>query len=435
MPASAAPNPRFEPGVATVGGKVYAFGGFRSDFTVYRSYASYDPVSDTWANLGDLPAGMAETHMGVAHDDRYVYFAGGFGGDLQNASPSQWITDELWRYDTQTNTWLERASMPAARGAGVLALVGNRLHYIGGNSADRVTNVDSHFVYDIASNAWLAAATPTPDAKDHSSVAVVGTRIYVLGGEYGHDERHQQQRSVDVYDTATGSWNSPFKPADIPETKSHTEGGTYVSGGAIVIAGGQIDPNPANCTIFGACMQPSDTVFSYEPALDRWTDLGRLPAARQGAIVQEVSERVVVALGGAQTNDPRAETWVGLLADQSGSGASFGSASVGGRGSMAGGGSAITPSCGYGANVRLAWRKPRAKLRSIVVTANGKRLARLGGNRRSISIPLTRMSGDVRILIRATAATGKTRRFTAGKTFTECGPASAGTLRLKPSRR
>ena len=61
---------------------------------------TYDPAARKWTSLGTLPAGMAETHLGATTDGQYMYFAGGFGGDLNlSASPSQWVSDKVWRYD------------------------------------------------------------------------------------------------------------------------------------------------------------------------------------------------------------------------------------------------------------------------------------------------------------------------------------------------
>jgi N-acetylneuraminic acid mutarotase len=298
--ATPAPEPRFESAAIAVGGRIYSFGAFSdSEFRVNRSYVSYDPATDTWTSLGTLPSGMAETHLGLATDGRYVYLAGGFGGDLQVASPSQWITDKVWRYDTATNTWLQIATLPQARGAGGLDLVGRKLHYISGNPADRVTNVPEHFVYDLDTRQWSTAA-PFPDPKDHFSTAVIGNKIYVIGGEYRHDQLHLQQSSVHVYDATTDTWT---QLADLPMAKSHTEGGTFVSQGKIIMAGGQVDN-----------FQPTGQVVSYDPATNAWTTLTpSLPVTLQGAIVQRIGQQIVLAMGALQTDQPQTRTWTGGL--------------------------------------------------------------------------------------------------------------------------
>jgi Malectin domain/Kelch motif len=292
---TSSPTACFEATATTVGDTIYRFGGFDASFDVIRTYSSYRPATDTWTTLGTLPAGMAESHVAVANDGRYVYLAGGFGGDIDTSrAPTQWISDAVMRYDTVGRTWSRIATLPQPRGAGTLDLVDGKLHYISGNPADRVTNVADHFVLDLSTGRWTTAA-PIPDAKDHLSSVVLDGRIYTMGGEHGHDERHLQRATVHVYDPATDAWT---RLADLPQAKSHIEAGTFVHGSRIVMAGGQVDN-----------FQPTDGVVAYDPATDAWSVLPPLPVKRQGAIVQRVGDEVVLALGGVQTNQPQSGVW------------------------------------------------------------------------------------------------------------------------------
>jgi N-acetylneuraminic acid mutarotase len=226
--------------------------------------------------------------------------AGGFGGDLDTTkSPTQWISDWVMRYDTQNDTWSQIATLPQPRGAGALQLVNGQLHYFGGNPADRVSNVGDHYVYDLASATWSTAKS-MPNPKDHFSTVVIGSKIYAVGGEYGHDTLHQQQPTAAVYDTTNDTWTTL---ANMPIAKSHTEAGTYVSAGKIVMAGGQVDN-----------YQPTNNVISYDPLVDAWATLTpSLPVQRQGAVIQQVGSQVFLTLGGIQTNQPQSGTWVGQL--------------------------------------------------------------------------------------------------------------------------
>jgi hypothetical protein len=298
--AASAPQPRFEEAAAVVAGKVYAFGGFSDpQFRVNRSYVSYDPAANKWTPLGTMPTGMAETHLGITADDRYIYFVGGFGGDLDTTkNPTQWISDSVWRYDTTNNTWQLIAKLPQLRGAGGAKLVGRQLHYFGGNPTDRVTNVGDHYIYDLDTGNWSTAA-PMPDPKDHFSTVLLNDKIYAVGGEHGHDQLHQQMADVHAFDTVANNWT---RLADLPTAKSHTEGATFGTDGKIVMAGGQLDN-----------YQPTSQVVAYDPAANAWTTLQPLPALRQGAIVQRIGYKVVITLGAVQTNQAQANTWIGQL--------------------------------------------------------------------------------------------------------------------------
>jgi N-acetylneuraminic acid mutarotase len=58
-------------------------------------------------------------------------------------------------------------------------------------------------VYDPATNSW-AQAPPLPTARSGIATAVLGTRLFVFGGEAPSGTFGQ----VEVYDTATNGWTS-----------------------------------------------------------------------------------------------------------------------------------------------------------------------------------------------------------------------------------
>lgn len=299
--AADAPSPRFEAAGTVVGTKIYVFGGFKnSDFQVDRTYAAYDTATNTWATLGTMPVGMAESHAGIAYDDsRYIYFAGGLSGDFQfNVSPPQVISDDLWRYDTISNSFTQIGDLPAPRGAGALDLIGRTLHYFGGFNADQVTDVGDHWVYNLDIGAWTSAA-PMPNPKDHFSSAVLNGKIYAFGGEHGHHTLHLQQTDMHVYDPATDTWT---QLASMPLGKSHIESGSFVLDGKIVMAGGQTDN-----------FDSTTSVVAYDPSANAWTTLAPLPVQRQGSVIRAVGNAVYMVTGAVYTAGPLSTVFVGQL--------------------------------------------------------------------------------------------------------------------------
>ncbi|MCU1517296.1 MAG: hypothetical protein JWQ75_2017 [Pseudarthrobacter sp.] len=297
--AASAPAPIFEAAGVALGGLVYRFGGFNATWQVLRSYHSYNPATNSWKSLGTLPTGMAESHLGITQDGRYIYLAGGFAGKVDDTkNPTQTISNRVYRYDPASNVFQQITTLPQARGGGAFAALNGKLHYITGNSADRVTNVSSHYVYDLALGTWgTAAAFPNP--KDHVSYVVAGGKIYVMGGEHGHSEQHEQQSDFHSFDPAANAWT---RLPDMPMAKSHIEGGTFVSGGHIIMAGGQTHD-----------FQPTAQVAAFDLAKNTWSTLASLPVPRQGAIVQRVDNRIVFALGALETHEPQSGVWIGQL--------------------------------------------------------------------------------------------------------------------------
>lgn len=298
---ASAPIARFEATAHTFNGKIYAFGGFiNSSFNVTQRVDVYDAASNTWSRLRDLPADMAQTHIAIADDGQYMYLAGGFAGNLQSSqTPSQVATSKVYRYDPQTDTWTAMLSLPSARGAGGMAIVGRTLHYIGGNPPDRVTNLPDHLVLNLDNPTTWTTAAAHPNPKDHFSIVVLNGKIYTVGGEHGHDQLHEQQSDLHVYDPATDRWT---QLASMPVAKSHMEAGTFVYNGRIVFAGGQIDN-------FGS----TSGVVAYDPLSDTWSTLAPLPAQRQGAVVTVIGNKVIVTLGAVTTNSPQSTTWIGTV--------------------------------------------------------------------------------------------------------------------------
>lgn len=296
-----APSPVacFEGAGLALGGLLYRFGGFDSSFRVLRSYGTYNPATNSWSALGTLPAGMAESHLGVADDGRYIYLAGGFAGNLDTTkTPTQTVSDRVYSFDPGSGVFRLITRLPKPRGAGALAYLDGKLHYISGNPADRVTNVGDHFVFDLGTGTWTSAA-PLPNPKDHMSCAVLGGRIFIIGGEHGHDVLHEQQADCHAYDPGTNSWTAV---ASLPMAKSHIESGTFISDGRIIMAGGQTDN-----------FQPTSQVVALDVPKNAWTVLPSLPAPRQGALVQRVGNRIVMALGGIQTHEPQKSVFLGTI--------------------------------------------------------------------------------------------------------------------------
>src|ERR1700693_4927840 len=72
----AAPSPfaRVEAPSAVVDGKLYLFGGFVTGLGASNEVDVYDPASDSWKRLNDMPTRV--THLNPAIDRGSIWFAG-----------------------------------------------------------------------------------------------------------------------------------------------------------------------------------------------------------------------------------------------------------------------------------------------------------------------------------------------------------------------
>ncbi|MBC7782260.1 MAG: carbohydrate-binding protein [Burkholderiales bacterium] len=292
--AAASPVARFEPYSFSYNDKLYILGGWKNgSFEGTKRIDVYNPATNSWSRRNDMKA--PETHAGMALDEQkgVVYFVGGHRGKYPSTP-----TNEVWKYTIASDSWqMLSAHLPRRLGANSAHVVNGKLHSISGNPEDRVTNIGDHYVLDLSNiGAGFKRAASLPSPRDHVSSAEVGDKIYIIGGEFGHDKHHIQQKLVHVYDPKTDKWT---RLADAPKSKSHAEASTFVMNGKIIIAGGQVTPQ-----------NPTSSVARYDPSTNTWTTLASLPAARQGTVVQLVGDYFVFTVGGIKTNEPQKTTWI-----------------------------------------------------------------------------------------------------------------------------
>ncbi|MFN0182139.1 MAG: Kelch repeat-containing protein [Gemmatimonadales bacterium] len=289
------PGPRYESTVAVVGDHLYVLGGFvTNQLDAGADVFRFDRTAGQWTQLRDMPTPVTHRNAAVAGDT--VWLAGGFVG----RHPGQ-VTDEGWVYLTPLDEWRRASPLPAPRGGGVLAVLGDSLHYVGGYGPTRDTHVADHWRIaksDFAAGraAWQTAA-PLPSARGHAAGVVVDGRLYVLGGVERHDPVQIDVAMVDRYDPATDRWEAV---APLPRPRSHTEPGTFVHRGRIWVVGGRSRP---------AYRQQLADVTVYDPATGRWRAEAPLPEPRMAPIAVALGDTVVAGLGSTDDRDRVPDLW------------------------------------------------------------------------------------------------------------------------------
>jgi N-acetylneuraminic acid mutarotase len=127
------PTARNHAAIGVVNGKIYVIGGrLGAAFIGIASNTDvveeYDPATDSW---GAVRARMLTARSASAwgtHGGR-IYVA---GGEYQNAQLMAAFR-ALEAYDPATNQWVSLPSMPIPRHGLAGAMVGNRLHLVGGD--------------------------------------------------------------------------------------------------------------------------------------------------------------------------------------------------------------------------------------------------------------------------------------------------------------
>ena len=278
---------------AVVDGKLYIFGGFSGDLGPVLRSDVYNPATNTWTQLPNLPKRL--THAGIAAVDHDIYIAGGYIGLGDTGYSQQFGTTDVWKYNIDTKQWTSVVALPKAVAGGGLVLLGRELHWVGGNNNLR-QDIGDHYILNLDNIAagWKTS-TSLPFGRSHLGVVVLGGKIYAVAGQFGNDEGLTTQKYVQVWDPANpGTWT---RLADIPTAISHIASATIVYGDRIITMGGETAHNV-----------PTDLVYAYDPATNTWAAMTHLPAKRFSGVAAVLGTDVYFTTGSSTTT-----TWKGVV--------------------------------------------------------------------------------------------------------------------------
>jgi N-acetylneuraminic acid mutarotase len=191
------PLPRSEMAWAAVlDGRMHLVGGYGEQRVDRPYHHVYDPATDTWSNAPFLPRGA--NHVGVAVVGGKLYAIGGF--IEQNRKP-----DALC-FVLDGEGWRPIAPLPKPFAAIGCTEAGGMLHAIGGAIGDTFPtkrSVDWHLVYDPRIDQWSTRA-PMPTGRDHTGVLTANGLIQVVGGRV--DSFHTNSNLHHAYDPKADKW-------------------------------------------------------------------------------------------------------------------------------------------------------------------------------------------------------------------------------------
>jgi N-acetylneuraminic acid mutarotase len=274
-------------------GRIYVAGGLLSPNTGYSAhFEAYEPTKDRWTRLATLP--QARHHIALVAEGGLIFGIGGFSGGF----PNWQAQSDVYVYDPTVDRWRAGVPLPNARAEGVVAAIQGHVYYIGGRV--RVSASASHFndhadtslveVFDPRAGRWTRLKD-APTARNSAASAVIGGRIYVVGGRQALKQPDGSLRQVnvavlEVFDPATGEWSTR---SPMPQAQGGLAAAAH--GGKLYVFGGEQ-------------WVPQQKVFAdnwvYDPATDRWSTLPPLPTPRHGLGAATVGNRIHVFGGGLQ---------------------------------------------------------------------------------------------------------------------------------------
>lgn len=270
-------------------GKIYSMGGMGGkpdSLTGSAAVERYDPPTNTWTKMADMPTprgGLAAAVVG----GKIV----AFGGAADPALPPLATVEA---YDPTSNTWTKAHDMPEARDGLATGQVNGKVYLIGGAGYNPTTfeRISSSSVeeYNPADGSWTKKVD-MPTARDALSACVIQGKIYTLGGlisTFAMATPPIPTAVVEAYDPATDTWT---KKASMPEARWGASA-VAVADKIYVFGGTNSDTGPA-----------SSSVFEYDPAQDTWTMLSAMPFIRTAMSASAINGKIYI-IGGAENSFP-----------------------------------------------------------------------------------------------------------------------------------
>lgn len=189
------------------------------------------------------------------------------GGYGIHGSSGVTVTNNVRSYAVATDEWISRRAMPYGTVRGVGALY-NAKAYIFGGRDDLIAARDTVQIYDLESDSWTLG-TPMPGQRTNQAVAVIGTKIHLVGGfaSSGSTTPTPFTQADDhwIYDPETDTWDE--SAAVYPISTSSAAGVGY--NGKVYVFGGVDGGTDVSC-------------YRYDPDADDWAALTDLPDGLAG---------------------------------------------------------------------------------------------------------------------------------------------------------
>ena len=234
------PTPRTNAETAVVNGTIYVCGGYNGidnrliNLKFLNIVEAYDPQNNTWTRKQGMSGGRLDFGAGAVAGK--IYSIGGWVHPLDKEPEAPWRIDLVEAYDPATDTWMKRAKMQRRRDGFGVGVVKNHIYAIGGRGWPQV-GPGGPFLkvieeYNPKINRW-EWKNEMPDLRLSFSTVVLDDVIYLIGGFIWQNRVPQYMATVDTYNPETEEWSDipPMPTPFIPFGAAVVNGNIYVFGG------------------------------------------------------------------------------------------------------------------------------------------------------------------------------------------------------------
>jgi hypothetical protein len=286
-------------GAAVCDGYVYVYGGHLGKAHDY-SKATVSGMMwrlslsrlDAWVAL---PGGVPLQSPGVTAWKGRVCVAGGMQPQNEPGSKGRLLSlDHAALFDPAKNSWEELPPLPEPRSSHAVAVVGEKIYAMGGwpldtggsePKAGKPSAKDYHdtmVVLDLASPAPAWQTLPQPWKRRALTAVAFAGKIWCIGGM---TEDNELSSAIDVYDPVANQWSAAPKVAETDRAKAF--------GCAACVAGGTLFVSPEGGKVYRMGMDARG-----------WVECGRLAKSRYFHQLIAMDATHLMAIGGTAEGRP-----------------------------------------------------------------------------------------------------------------------------------
>jgi N-acetylneuraminic acid mutarotase len=254
----------------------------------------YNPVTDRWNKGPRLPVRRHHMQL-VLHEDRLI----ALGGYVPNKFGDWQISNEVWSLDSLTSgSWRRERPTPFLQAEGVAATVDGRLVYVGGQTPYssqnryRTDHQPTSQVWRYDQGAWIEMGDKARSPVLASAAAAAyEDSLYIFGGVDGQGE---PSVATYRYNPHSDSW-AKLKPmprkGKPPGRDGQWGGGAARIGSKIYVVGGEWYDRDGGGLY--------SEVLEYDPAKDSWRSVAPWPRPRHSFGCAAMGGKLYAAGGGA----------------------------------------------------------------------------------------------------------------------------------------